>query len=468
MDEPTATLTPGETQALFALMARLKADGVTIVYISHKLDEVERVTDEVIVMRDGRFVARAPTATLTRHQMANLMVGPRTVRPVPAERSGARGRRGAVAHGRRTSSVPGWAQDVSFDVRAGRDPRLRRPGRRGAHRAVRRPAGPARAHRVQRVTVDGRAVRLRSPRDAADAGLTYLSEDRKGNGLHVRLRPAREPHADGAAALRAGRGSMPHARACGAGAGGAAISASAPAAPSCAPRRCRAATSRSSRSPRCCTRDPRVRRARRADARRRRRRQARHLLPDPAARRARGARVIVDLVRADRADRPVPPRRGDARRPHPGRRSPAEQLTEEELIAHATGTRTDAARHRRRRAAACRGAPARLRADRRAGACCASPARCSTRDFATLDNALNVLTRTAFIGIIAVGMCFVIISGGIDLSVGSMAALIAGCVILLMNALGEAGLARRAAGGGARHGASPWCWARCSGWRTAC
>lgn len=54
-------------------------------------------------------------------------------------------------------------------------------------------------------------------------------------------------------------------------------------------------------------------------------------------------------------------------------------------------------------------------------------------DFATLDNALNVLTRTAFIGIIAVGMCFVIISGGIDLSVGSMAALIAGCMILLMN-----------------------------------
>jgi ribose transport system permease protein len=54
-------------------------------------------------------------------------------------------------------------------------------------------------------------------------------------------------------------------------------------------------------------------------------------------------------------------------------------------------------------------------------------------DFASLDNALNVLTRTAFIAIIAVGMAFVIISGGIDLSVGSMAALIAGCVILLMN-----------------------------------
>ncbi len=56
-------------------------------------------------------------------------------------------------------------------------------------------------------------------------------------------------------------------------------------------------------------------------------------------------------------------------------------------------------------------------------------------NFASLDNAMNVLTRTAFIGIIAVGMCFVIISGGIDLSVGSMAALIAGCTILMMNAV---------------------------------
>ena len=60
-------------------------------------------------------------------------------------------------------------------------------------------------------------------------------------------------------------------------------------------------------------------------------------------------------------------------------------------------------------------------------------------DFATWDNAMNVLTRTAFIGIIAVGMCFVITSGGIDLSVGSMAALIAGSMIIVMNKLGPLG-----------------------------
>src|SRR3954447_22659009 len=60
-------------------------------------------------------------------------------------------------------------------------------------------------------------------------------------------------------------------------------------------------------------------------------------------------------------------------------------------------------------------------------------------DFATLDNLMNVLTRTSFIGIIAVGMTFVIISGGIDLSVGSMAALIAGSMIWLMNGLAASG-----------------------------
>ena len=87
MDEPTATLTPGETERLFALMAQLKAEGVTLVYISHKLDEVERVTDEVIVMRDGRFVTRQPdrAADAARHGQPDG--GPRAVRPVPAPRS---------------------------------------------------------------------------------------------------------------------------------------------------------------------------------------------------------------------------------------------------------------------------------------------------------------------------------------------------------------------------------------------
>ena len=75
MDEPTATLTPTETERLFSLIAQLKAQGVTIIYISHKLDEVERITDEIVVMRDGTFIAQQATSETSRQQMANLMVG---------------------------------------------------------------------------------------------------------------------------------------------------------------------------------------------------------------------------------------------------------------------------------------------------------------------------------------------------------------------------------------------------------
>ncbi|KND54590.1 Ribose ABC transport system, ATP-binding protein RbsA [Candidatus Paraburkholderia kirkii] len=117
MDEPTAALTPAETQRLFGLMARLKDAGTTIVYISHKLGEVERVTDEVIVMRDGRFVARAPTGELTRQQMANLMVGREVSDMFPAKPALADD--APVTLRVEQASVPGRAHDVSFSVREG-------------------------------------------------------------------------------------------------------------------------------------------------------------------------------------------------------------------------------------------------------------------------------------------------------------------------------------------------------------
>ncbi|SFM97552.1 sugar ABC transporter ATP-binding protein [Variovorax sp. OV329] len=181
MDEPTATLTPGETERLFQLIARLRADGVTIVYISHKLDEVERITDEVIVMRDGRFVSRAHTREITRHQMANQMVGreiadlypprdPVNTSPAPALQV-------------KGFDVPGWAHEASFEVRPGEI--LGFAGLVGAGRTelfegimgLRPGSGEIRLH--------GEPVQIRNPRQAAHHGLTYLSEDRKGKGLHV-------------------------------------------------------------------------------------------------------------------------------------------------------------------------------------------------------------------------------------------------------------------------------------------
>ena len=183
MDEPTATLTPGETERLFALMAQLKADGVTILYISHKLDEVERVTDEVVVMRDGRFVAREATAKLTRQQMAQLMVGRELSDLYPPKEPPPAG--AAPLLEAKHLSVPGWADDISFEVRPGEI--LGFAGLVGAGRTELFEGLLGLRPCTGQVEIGGVPVRLRSPRAAADQGLTYLSEDRKGKGLHVRL-----------------------------------------------------------------------------------------------------------------------------------------------------------------------------------------------------------------------------------------------------------------------------------------
>jgi ribose transport system ATP-binding protein len=181
MDEPTATLTPGETERLFGVIAQLKADGVTVVYISHKLDEIERITDDVVVMRDGRLVAREPTSALSRRQMANLMVG-RELSDLYPDKDPAP--RAAPLLRVRGLSVPGWARAVSFDVAPGEI--LGFAGLVGAGRTeLFEGLLGLRPHRVDLVELDGRPLRIRNPRDAARQGLTYLSEDRKGKGLHV-------------------------------------------------------------------------------------------------------------------------------------------------------------------------------------------------------------------------------------------------------------------------------------------
>ncbi|CAG4885988.1 sugar ABC transporter ATP-binding protein [Paraburkholderia gardini] len=184
MDEPTATLTPSETERLFTLMLKLKADGVTIVYISHKLDEVEHITDEVIVMRDGRFVARGETSSLARQQMANLMVGrdvsdmfPDKTPPAPDA---------PIAMRVDGLVVPGWVESLSFEVRAGEI--LGFAGLVGAGRTEAFEAMLGLRKRTGgRIELAGRAVGIHNPLDAMRHGLTYLSEDRKNKALHVNL-----------------------------------------------------------------------------------------------------------------------------------------------------------------------------------------------------------------------------------------------------------------------------------------
>ncbi|MDS1142194.1 sugar ABC transporter ATP-binding protein [Pusillimonas sp. SM2304] len=180
MDEPTATLTPGETERLFALIGQFRQQGVTIVYISHKLDEIERVTDQIIVMRDGRYVTSAPTASVSRRQMANLMVG-RELADLFPRKSPVDAACAPVLEVR-DLSVPGWADGIGFDVRPGEI--LGFAGLVGAGRTelfegllgLRERSGG-------RIFLQGQERNIRNPRQAARHGLTYLSEDRKGKGI---------------------------------------------------------------------------------------------------------------------------------------------------------------------------------------------------------------------------------------------------------------------------------------------
>ena len=184
MDEPTATLTPGETERLFLLIEQLQSNGVTILYISHKLDEVKRITHEVVVMRDGCFITKEATSSLSTHQMASLMVGRELadVYPVKTPQPVAGSPLLEVGH----LSVPGWASDISFEVRAGEI--LGFAGLVGAGRTelfegllgLRKTTGG-------QVTLAGSAWEHRTPKTAVKRGVTYLSEDRKNKGLHVRF-----------------------------------------------------------------------------------------------------------------------------------------------------------------------------------------------------------------------------------------------------------------------------------------
>ncbi|MDR3670894.1 MAG: sugar ABC transporter ATP-binding protein [Holophaga sp.] len=188
MDEPTATLSPSECERLFSLIEQLRGRGVTIIYISHKLDEVARITDEVIVMRDGRFVTRAATADTSQQRMANLMVGRELADMFPPKRPSPDS--GTPLLEVAGFSVPGWAREVSFDLWPGEI--LGFAGLVGSGRSeLFEGILGLRAGGTGRLRLDGRDLQLRNPREAARNGITYLSEDRKGKGLHVnmRLRP---------------------------------------------------------------------------------------------------------------------------------------------------------------------------------------------------------------------------------------------------------------------------------------
>jgi len=186
MDEPTSALTAPEVERLFELIGRLKGRGCGIVYITHKMEEIERIADRITVLRDGHLVGTAPASELTTGRLVHWMVGrevdqqfPRHVPRLGHERLRVEG---FVVHGRRRAARPP-VDGVSLAVRAGEILGIGGLQGSGASQLLTGLFGAYGSRAAGRVWLDGRPVRIRSPRQAIRRGIALLTNDRKATGL---------------------------------------------------------------------------------------------------------------------------------------------------------------------------------------------------------------------------------------------------------------------------------------------
>ena len=180
LDEPTAALTLPEVEELFKIMRDLQAKGIGMIYISHRMDEINRISDRVTVMRDGEYVGTVNTAEVTKDDIVKMMVG----RVIMGEQKAA-------------STCPADApvvlevkhlnagrevKDVSFTLRKGEI--LGFAGLMGAGRTeVARALYGADRRQTGEIYLNGKKVNIRTPQQAVTHGICYLSEDRKRYGL---------------------------------------------------------------------------------------------------------------------------------------------------------------------------------------------------------------------------------------------------------------------------------------------
>jgi len=180
-DEPTASLTPVETGALLALIRSLKAQGVAIIYISHRLNEVKAIADIVTVLRDGKWVATRPAGELEPVDMARLMVGRDLLALYPERRAPPQA---APALEVARAQAPGHVTEAAFSVKPGEI--LGFYGLVGAGRTELFESLIGLRKGRSEIRLAGRPIHWRNARAAMDAGVVYLTEDRKGKGLLLR------------------------------------------------------------------------------------------------------------------------------------------------------------------------------------------------------------------------------------------------------------------------------------------
>ena len=178
-DEPTSSLSQHEAERLYELIDRLRARGVTSIYVSHRMDEIFRLCDAVTVLRDGRHVETRTIASLDRAALIEMMIGRTLDEYFPAHVQAAPGDELLRVEG---LTSPGRFTDISFTVRRGEVVGL--AGLVGAGRSeIAQALFGLDPEATGQVLVEGRAVRLTSPEAAMKHGIGLVPEDRKRQGL---------------------------------------------------------------------------------------------------------------------------------------------------------------------------------------------------------------------------------------------------------------------------------------------
>lgn len=181
MDEPSSALTERETHELFRIVNELKSLGKGIIYISHRLEELENIVDRVTVMRDGRHIKTVDFKDTTVPELISLMVGREITEKYPHEQTKI-GKKIMQVKGISTKEV----QNISFDLCAGEIVGFAGLVGAGRTELVRALSGADRTTAGEVVVYD-KSVKLKSPRDAIKAGIVCAPEDRKKDGLLVEL-----------------------------------------------------------------------------------------------------------------------------------------------------------------------------------------------------------------------------------------------------------------------------------------
>jgi ribose transport system ATP-binding protein len=182
LDEPTAALTDPEIELLFRQIAELKSAGTAVLYISHRMEEIRRISDRISVLRDGRLIATRDTAGFPLDEIVRLMVG----RDLGEALRAPAGPAGEVALRVRDLRAGKAVRGVSFEVRRGEIlgfAGLMGSGRTETMRAV----FGADPHEAGEIQLRGKPAKIRSPRDAVRQGLALLTENRKEQGLLLPL-----------------------------------------------------------------------------------------------------------------------------------------------------------------------------------------------------------------------------------------------------------------------------------------